>query len=162
MFFGNSDKFAIEIYHEPLEPRWVGFGRMCIHIESHTIGDINEAHCSLYHAIDRILDASNSLTNLWDERFSGHSGEEIFALIDAALYTGEPSEMYEEFEKFDFLTNTGEQFDRWKTFIYCTPDKIVNIPFQDRDLVVQTPSCSVNEFQSVSGELARWFIERIK
>ena len=156
MLFGNPANFAVEIHHEPMAPKWKGFGRMCVWIQGLMIGDPNEVHCSLFHAVKRITEIAVRLSEQWDERFTGHTAEEIFAWIDAILYSGEIAAS-DTVNKFDFLTNTGEQFDDFKSFIYCTPDGLVCIPFQGRDAIVRTPSCKQSEFRAVASELEQWF-----
>ena len=89
MLFGDPSDFAVEIYHEPSSAEWRGFGRMCIHIQSKTIGNVDEQDCSLFHAVERIVEAAQKLPSLWDVRFTQHTDEEIFSWLDALLYSGE-------------------------------------------------------------------------
>src|SRR5687767_15318563 len=114
MLFGDPNSFAVEIHHEPGAPKWKGFGRMCLHMQGVTIGNPLEAHCSLFHAVDRIAEVATNLAEQWDERFTERTGEEIFAWLDAILYSGEIEASEDEVDRFDFLTNTGEQFDGFK------------------------------------------------
>ena len=157
MVFGNPKSFAIEIYHEPAGPEWKGFGRMCLHVEGITIGDPLQDHCSLFHAVERIEKVATDLATLWDRRFAGHTGQEILAWLDAILYSGEIELNEGEVDRFDFLTNTGEQFDRFKTFIYCTPDDVLCVPFRGPDDVVWTPTCTGIELRAVAAQLGQWF-----
>lgn len=157
MVFGNPNSFAVEVHHEPSAPEWKGFGRMCLHVQGVTIGDPLEADCSLFHAVERIAEVATDLAKLWDERFTGHTGQEVFAWLDAILYSGEIETSEDGLAKFDFLTNTGEQFDGFKSFIYCTPDDVVCVPFQGRDDVVRTPTCTGTELREAAAQLGKWF-----
>lgn len=122
MHFGDPTEFAIEAFHEPAGPDWAGFGRMCLYAEGIPLGDLSEEHCSLFQAADRFRELGNTVESLWDDSFAGLSDAQIFALLDDALYIGnEPR--WERYGKFDFLTNTGEQFDGFKTFIVCSTDR---------------------------------------
>lgn len=157
MVFGDPNSFAVEVHHEPMVPSWKGFGRMCLHMQGVTIGNPLEADCSLFHAVERIAEVATDLTELWDGRFAEHTGEEIFAWLDAILYSGEIEASKDEVARFDFLTNTGEQFDGFKTFIYCTPDDAVCVLFRDRDDIVRTATCTGIEFRAVAAQLEQWF-----
>jgi hypothetical protein len=161
MIFGDPTSFAIEIHHEPSAPRWKGFGRMCLHMQGVTIGNPLEAHCSLFHAAERIAEVATHLAEQWDERFAGRSGEEIFAWLDAILYSGKIEASENDVARFDFLTNTGEQFDGFKTFIYCTPDDTVCVLFRSRDDSVRTATCTGTEFRAVVAQLEQWFRTQI-
>lgn len=157
MLFGDPLDFAIEIYHEPTSPKWLGFGRMRIIVQGRNIGIIEEEHCSLFHAVNRIIEVAKSLSTLWDPRFSEHTNEEIYYWLDAILYSGEISGTHEKnIDRFDFLTNTGEQFDDSKTFVISTPEHEVRILyFQDKQF--GSASCKASTFISAAENLEIWF-----
>ncbi len=67
-----------------------------------TIGNPDEPHCSLFHAVERIIAVAAQMPEQWDERFAGHTAEEIFAWIDAVLYSGDISANC-PVSKFDFF-----------------------------------------------------------
>ena len=157
MIFGNPATFAVEIYHEPHGPGSKGFGRMCLHLQGLVLGRSDEQNCSLFHAVARITEISAGLSSQWDERFAGHSDEEVFSWIDAVLYTGEIEGPDDELQRFDFLTNTGEQFDNYKSFVFCLPEGEVCMPFSGPDGVVRTARVRAEEFRKVASELERWF-----
>ena len=96
MLFGDPNDFAVEIYHEPSSPSWLGFGRMRIFVQGVSIGEIEEQHCSLFHAVERIIEVAENLPTLWDARFSQHTDEEIFSWLDAILFSGEISDADEK------------------------------------------------------------------
>src|SRR5687768_8992449 len=150
MIFGQPSDFAIEAYHEPSGPQWAGFGRMVIHVHGFRIGDIRENHCSLFHAVERFRKAYPSIESLWDEAFGGLSDAQIFHVIDRVRYAGEPSDCEIDYSPFDFLTNTGEQFDDAKTFIVCRPGGLVHILYQLRDGTVGSAFCSASSFRKVA------------
>ena len=156
MRFGDPQDFAIEAYHEPASPEWAGFGRMCIHVQGARVGDEREEHCSLFHAVDRFRDLSRSIDGLWDTGFAGLSDAEIFGLLDDALYISSESR-WDRFGKFDFLTNTGEQFDGFKTFIVCFPDRHVHILCQSRDDTFGFGVCRTATFRDVAESFVIWF-----
>ena len=158
MLFGDQSDFAVEIFHEPSSAEWKGFGRMCIHVQGTVIGRINEEHCSLFHAVARISEAAQVLPSLWDEKFSQHSDEEIFSWLDAVLYSGEV-QGEQGLNRFDFLTNTGEQFDDSKTFILRSPDGVVRVLYF-KDQRFGSASCRETTFVSVAARLSQWFKEQ--
>jgi hypothetical protein len=162
MTFGQPSDFAIEAYHEPSGPQWAGFGRMAIDVQGVRLGDIRENHCSLFHAVDCFRQAFAVIERLWDESFASLSDAEIFGLIDHALYIGEPTGSGPAYSRFDFLTNTGEQFDDAKTFIICRPEGRVHILYQLRDGTFGAASCSVSSFREVAESFVRWFDEQVR
>jgi len=162
MIFGHPSEFAIEAYHEPSGPQWGGFGRMALDIQGVRLGDIRETHCSLFHATNRFRELYPTIESLWDESFIGLSDAEIFGLIDRAIYTGEPVEGAPGYRCFDFLTNTGEQFDDVKSFIFCRPDGRVHILYQLRDGTAGSASCLAALFRNVAEAFVRWFEEQVR
>ncbi len=161
MTFGQPTDFAIEAYHEPYGPEYGGFGRMCIHIQGVQLGDIRENHYSLFDATDQFRQRYPSIETFWDESFAGLTDAEIFAALDHALYIGEESG-WERYGRFDFLTNSGEQFDDSKTFIICRPEGRVHILYQLRDDTLGSGSCSAQTFRSVAEAYVPWFDEQVR
>ena len=177
MIFGNPNTFAIEVYHEPSGPRWAGFGRMCIHIEGNAVGDIRDNHCSLYHATSRFRElagfplsqwetkeqifARQSIDSLWHDSFNGISEAKIFDLIDRALYVGDWDDSNPAYRNFDFLTNTGEMFDRTKTFIYLRPDGNVRFLCRMNDDSKIFAGCGLHKFQTAAKSYVSWFAKQI-
>ena len=143
MIFGQSAEFSIEAYHEPSGPEYAGFGRISIEVQGVRLGDILENHCSLFHVVDRFRELIVSIAIQWDERFTGLSDLGIFKFHDQALYLGEESR-WESYGKFNFLTNAGESFDGFKTFIVCRPDEQVQILCQSRNGVFCSMCCHMD------------------
>jgi hypothetical protein len=135
---------------------------MAIDIQGVRLGDIRENHCSLFHAADRFRQLYPIIVTLWEESFTGLSDAEIFSIIDHARYTGEPIEGGPDYTPFDFLTNTGEQFDDAKTFIVCRPDGRAHILYQLRDGTLGSVSCPVDSFRHVAESFVRWFDDQVR
>lgn len=170
MTFGNPEDFAIEAYHEPAGPQWGGFGRFCIHVQGTRLGNIRDNHCSLFDATNCFREliglpmrpeGRHTIETLWDDSFTGLSDIEVFALVDHALFTGNPSDDLPEYAPFNFLTNTGEMFNGTKTFIACSPDGSVHILYQLRDDTLGSGTCSVETFRMVADAYVRWFDEQV-
>ncbi|MDZ4401712.1 hypothetical protein [Prosthecobacter sp.] len=161
MTFGQPTDFSIEVYHEPSGPEWGGFGRMAIVVQGVELGDIRENHCSLFHAADRLRELPPIIGNFWDESFDGLSDAEIFAVVDQALYGSDDSNA-ERYRRFDFLTNTGEQFDDSKTFIVCRPDGRVHILYQLRDDTSGSACCLAQTFRQAAESFVCWFDEQVR
>jgi hypothetical protein len=159
MIIGDTNNFAVEIYHESVSAEWLGFGRMCIYVQGAKIGNIEEQHCSLFHAVDRITEVAEAIHSISDERFTQHTDEEIFAWLDAILYSGDISVKDEDMHRFNFLTNTGEQFNDSKSFIVCfSQSSLVKIIYKDFDKdTIGSVSCSIDAYQAVSADLRQWF-----
>lgn len=161
MTFGQPSDFAIETYHEPSGPKWAGFGRVSVDIQDVRLGKINEKHCSLFHFADRLRDLHPTIAALWDEAFNGLSDAEIFSVLDEALYQAGTG-MWARYGRFDFLTNAGEQFDGFKTFIICRPAERVTILYQLPDDELGSASCSAHAFKHVSASFVLWFDEQVR
>lgn len=167
MTFGDSKEFAIEVYHEPLGPRWNGFGRMALHVAGVTFGNLQECHCGLADAAERLRAVWQSLHEKWDASFSGHSDEDIFALIDRELYVdyGQTeaaiSDGRQRYGRFDFLTNAGEQFDDVKTFIYVDQRELVHILYAHDARTPSAVVCSVGSFRSATADFLHWYSREV-
>ena len=168
MIFGDPKDFAIEVFHEPLGPTWIGFGRMALHVQSVVLGDIQADHCGLADAVERLRELTVKVHERWDPSFSGHSDEEIFALIDRELYVdyGQTDVTVEDglrrYGRFDFLTNAGEQFDDVKTFIYVEPRGTVHILYQTEPTNSRAVTCSIDSFRSASLSFLDWFDREVR
>jgi len=161
MIFGNPTEFAIEVYHEPSGPNWGGYGRMAVELGNMRLGDIRENHCSLFHATNRLRELLHVIETLWDDSFAGLSHIEIFNLLNNTLYLGEPDSV-EAHSRFDFLTNTGEMFDNYKSFIVCSPECSVHVLYQKPSDEIGAASCSVQTFSLVADSYVSWFDEQIR
>jgi hypothetical protein len=160
MRFGDPTEFAIDAFHEPAGPEWAGFGRMCIYVESVALGDLSDKHCSLFHVVERFREISTSAEALWDDSFTGLSDPQVFAVLDDALFIGSEPQ-WERYGRFDFLTNTGEQFDGFKTFIVCSPARQVHVLWQSRDGSFGSGVCSSAAFRGVAEAFVVWFDEQV-
>ena len=163
MIFGEPTEFSIEAYHEPYGPQWAGCGRMAIDVGGARLGNIRENHCSLFAAVDCLRKLSPTIEELWDKSFTGLSDAEIFAVVDQALYLGDnDTSDLTDYARFDFLTNTGEQFDDSKTFIVCRPDGRVHVLYQLRDDTIGSASCRVTSFRAVTDSFVGWFDQQVR
>src|SRR5688572_1587829 len=137
MLIGQKETFAIECYHDPL-PNKNGsvFGRMCLWLDGRAVGDINEPACMLNVTevhLQKVLDRIEALT---DPALRNLSDREAFEFLDRALYLDDARSSEQvaadanRFFKFDLLTNGGESFDRTKSFIIGSADR-VRVLFDD-------------------------------
>lgn len=157
MIFGKPASFAIEIFDEGQSPKWRGFGRMCLHLAGRPHGDVNDTHCSLWHPVERIEEVARDLSSLWSEKFEGHTDQELFAYLDAVLYSGEIVGDARTLGVHDFLTNTSEMFDGEKSFVFCDTRQNVRVIWQDRQGLVGSVHVPRAEFEAVVEELSGWF-----
>ena len=158
MLFGNPKTFAVEIFDDGKDLKSRGFGRMCLHLGGYSHGDVSESECSLWHPVERIEEVAQVLPALWSEDFEGHTDQELFAYLDAVLYSGEISGDTELLGAYDFLTNTSESFHNEKSFVFCDPRDNVRIVWQNRNCVFRSVRVPRREFESVVRELSEWFI----
>ena len=142
MIFGSTDTFAIEAIIEPdLEAPSAVWGRMRIWCQGVSIGDISTSCCALYPSYLGFRDLLGALPSLWCPAFTKLSDIQLWNRLDGLLYGYHGDEPVEDersleqleqdhqnYRKFDFLTNWGEQFDQGgKSFIVCTPAQQVRI-----------------------------------
>ncbi len=162
MLFGHKDNFAIEAMTEPnLTPPSAVWGRMRIWCQGVSIGDYSESCCALYPAYTHFKNITSTLPNLWRQDFDNLDEITLWNKVDGALYghhgdielsdnrtLKECQDDADNFEKFNFLTNWGEQFDRsGKSFIFCPDKKTVTIlhcqPPKNHVISLQAPAQSV-------------------
>lgn len=95
-------------------------------------------------------------------RFRDKNDVEIFSWLDAHLYSGALRPPTASLQQFDFLTNTGEQFDAHKSFIYCAPGGQVHILFDDRAGHIHGARCDVTVFVAQIERLHGWFVDEVR
>ena len=163
MIFGHQSRFAIEAYSErlPTSPAGV-WGRSCIHVCGHVIGDIHEPHCQLDQFADAIVQAISQLDHDPEWRFAVLDDSEVFEFLDQRLYRDdgqsidEMSDDWKHFGRFCFLTNVGEQFDGWKTFMFTRSDDSVRLLSRDRVGKVASYSVEKSDLRSASSGFLEW------
>jgi hypothetical protein len=162
MLFGDPQEFAIEAYHEPAGNRWLGHGRVAIHIAGAVLGDLGDEHCSLLPLVVRLRDLISRIRTVWDASFDGYSDAGIFALIDRELYSdygqsdAQIAASLDRYGRFDFLTHDGESFHDVKAFIYTHPTGAVHIAYQ-REGIFGSGICSVDSFVAAARFFLDWF-----
>lgn len=142
MLFGIQEAFAIEAMLEPnLEPPSAVWGRMQVWCEGVSLGDFSEEYCPLYPSYLGFRSLEKSLPDLWEPEFNGLSDIELWNRLDDLLYDyhdlGELDDNrpvaqgqvpWERYNRYNFLTNWGEPFDRnGKSFIVCPPPATVRV-----------------------------------
>jgi len=134
---------------------------MCLHTSNKTIGDIFENHCSLHDAIARITTSASNIDSLWHDEFQGKDDQEIFKILDEYLYIGDHA-LWPCYGHFDFLTNSGEQFDDTKTFLYRSPltDQL-HLLYQCSSEPPASSSFPTNSFLESANGLKHWFQHEI-
>lgn len=131
MRIGDPTSFALTCVHEPIENDrgWV-FGRMCIQAGAVVLGDFDEPACMLNVTSSHLSSVLRRLPSLDEPSFYALNDEELFRLLDRALYEDDDRTNEEvnadasKYFKFDFLTNGGESFDRSKSFVACAGEKV--------------------------------------
>jgi hypothetical protein len=168
MIFGNKDVYAIEVYHEPLDnDTFYMTGRMCIFLHGLRYGDIDDPACVLYVPYIQLLDKVKKIEEIRCN-FNMKTDADIFEFLDVKLYMADDDVTYEqilidleEYGKFDFLTGSGEMFDRTKSFIYCDNLEIIHILYQihnDND-IIRFSKISKEVFLNVSRQFINWYEE---
>ena len=135
--FGDPADFAIEAGVEPdlVVPSAV-WGHMRVWCAGQPLGNIGDAHCALYTSYMAFKWTADHLDDLWDEALGDLSDREAWDLLDGMLYgrdgrdgrsLREVGRDAERYGKFNFLTNWGEQFDGYKSFLFRPPGRPVRV-----------------------------------
>ena len=154
------------------------WGRMCLWVENHAIGDFDEPHCGLDSALSGLDEACKELSTLWCDEFNGLSCRQIWNYLDGRLYGfhGNEEIIYDELYednlsnnfdacyKFNFLTNWGEMFDRnGKSFLLNPPGttnlKILN--FFSKTNEVKPFVCSETGFRKAVKDFSIWYEKQV-
>jgi hypothetical protein len=139
--FGDPADFAIEAGVEPhlVAPSSV-WGHMRVWCGGHTLGNIEDRHCALYPSYLEFGWMGTHLEDLWDDELGGLDDQAAWNFLDGTLYGYhggveiEDNRSLEEvrrdaqrFGKFNFLANWGEQFDGYKSFVVCPPNRPLRV-----------------------------------
>lgn len=143
MLFGNRNDFAIEAGVEPeLQPPSAVWGHMCVWCRGHALGRLEERGCALYHSRCSFEWVTAHLDELWTPELAAFDDDGKWNFLHGLLYgyhgeidlgehdrrTGaEIRADSAEYSRFDFLTNWGEQFDGFQSFIFRPPGGQVHI-----------------------------------
>lgn len=163
MIFGEPAAFAIEAFHEPAETRFLGFGRMCIHIQGLALGDISEEHCSLYHSVEDLKHLAAHTASLWHPNFDGLTDIEIFQFLARALfdYHGQSDEdideAYRQYGRFSVLTNSGEHFDGFNIFVVCRYNSHTHFLFRLPNGTIGSRFCLTQQMVGSIEQFQGWF-----
>jgi hypothetical protein len=177
MRFGDISDFAIEAEVEPdISPPSSVWGRMCIWCRGEPLGNLSEPYCGLGAAAYEFRWLRCHLTDLWDECLEGLDDRDANDFLDGLLYgyrggveiedertSEEMNRDATRFSKFNFLTNWGEQFDGYKSFILCPPAQPVRIlsrhlPDRMNGVAVVTREGLLSAVE----DFLRWFDEQEK
>lgn len=174
MIFGNTNDFAIEAMVEPdLLPPSRPWGRLCVWVAGHQIGDYEDPHCGLGGPCAHFNETCEELNDLWEDEFANMTDAELWNFLDGLLYgyhgnveLDDDQKSMEEilqdssrYWKFNFLTNWGEMFDRGgKSFILKQPDgmlKVLNFDYGKN--LVNSYVCSEISFRLAVRGFAAWY-----
>jgi hypothetical protein len=170
--FGDRADFAIEAGVEPdLHTAATVWGHMCVWCRGVALGDINNRYCGLYHSYDACAWLTANLGGLWADELGGLDDIAAWNLLDGLLYgyhgdVEVPNDRrLEECRRnalqwggFNFVTNWGEQFDGYKSFLVRPPGDSARV--LSRRLPEQLGrgvSVSRRCFVDASAGFVRWF-----
>jgi hypothetical protein len=144
---------------------------MCVWCGGVPLGDLNERYCGLFHAYSELTWLADNLQGLWAQELDGLDDVAAWNFLDGLLF-GHHGDVpvaddrsIEECQRdskrwgcFSFLTNWGEQFDGYKSFILCPPGEYARILSRS----VTPPSVSGfsitrTGFKLATAGFAKWF-----
>ena len=168
MLFGRKDRFAIEATLVSDRSPHEAWGSSCIYAGGVRIGDLAELHCGLAPFASMLLEASRSIAELRSERFSDLSDAEVYAFLSKALFTDDGRSIeemqrdWDRFGRFNFLTNVGEQFDGWRTFIFSRDVGSLTILASEGDGPPTSFQIHASEFIAAVAEFRAWFDTQVE
>lgn len=129
---------------------------MCLRFGDDVLGDIDEPACMLDVTARAVELALERLAGHDEPEFSALTNEQLWDRIDSALYRDDDRTFAQvaadatRYCRFDFLTNGGESFDRFRSF-FVAGDDDVRILFE-------------NDGQPVTGKRVerRMFVETLE
>ena len=170
--FGDQADFAIEAGIEPDRhtPTTV-WGHMCVWCRGVALGNLDERYCGLYHAYSKFSWLANDLDALWADELAGLDDLAAWNFLDGLLYgyhgdvevldertLEELSSDATRWGRFDFLTNWGEQFDGYKSFLLCPPGDSARVLSRRLPIAMgRGVSLSRQKVVEAAEGFARWF-----
>ncbi len=138
--FGDKADFAIEAGVEPDSHTHDLWGYMCVWCCGVPLGDLEERYCGLGFAYRQFVGLAERLDSLWAPELEGLDDVAAWNFLDGLLYgyygdveladTRTLAELRRDaarWGRFDFLTNWGEQFDEYKSFLLCPPGEVARV-----------------------------------
>ena len=162
MLFGDPSKFAIEVAAEADSalPAFVGkslAGRFRLYLAGESIGRFEEPCCVLAPIADHFVQMCVAVSFLWHSSFNGLSDEQLFELLDGALFLGEINVFPEQFHRMSFLTNVSECLDGLKGFLVSPEPGLLKalVRVQATQKLVSA-QFSVHELCSAASGFEKW------
>jgi hypothetical protein len=170
--FGDRADFAIEAGVEPdrhtTSTLW---GHMCVWCRGIPLGKLDDPYCGLYHAYSEFAWLADNLGSLWADELAGLDDVAAWNFLDGLLYgyhgdveladartLDECHRDAVRWGRFNFLTNWGEQFDGYKSFLLCPPGESARILCRRLPAHMgRGVSVSRRGFTVAAAGFARWF-----
>ena len=147
---------------------------MCVWCGGVALGDVGDRYCALYPASCHFRWLAEHLNELWDEQLFGLDDVAAWNFLDGLLYGYHGDEEVKDtrtleqlqsdgrqWNKYNFLTNWGEQFDGYKSFILCPPQGQVRILSRWLPAKMgRSITVSRKAVLAASQDFARWFAEQ--
>jgi hypothetical protein len=181
VIFGDRADFAIEAGVEPdLVPPSAVWGHMCVWCSGTSLGNIDDHYCHLGVGRNDFHWLAEHLDERWDETLSGMSDIEQWSLLRGNLYglqgggisvpklvlspdDVETDRNWQRYNKLEFLTNWGEQFDGYPAFLLAPPGESCRVLFQRPDGgTVQSVLVSRSAVIAASRDFVAWLDDRAK
>jgi len=144
---------------------------MCVWCRGVSLGKLHERYCGLGYAVERFAWLADNLSSLWADELDGLDDIAAWNFLDGLLYgyhgdielasTRTLAELRRDavvWRRFDFLTNWGEQFDGYKSFLLCPPGDDARVLSRQLSAHMgRGVSVSKRALVMASAEFVRWF-----
>ncbi len=170
--FGDPTDFAIEAGVESdRHTAATVWGHMRVWCRGVALGNLDDRYCGLYQAYSEFVRLTANLDSLWADELTGLDDVSAWNFLDGMLYGyhGDielaDERTLEECERdaarwgpFNFLTNWGEQFDGYKSFLLCPPGDLARVLSRR---LPEHMGCGVSVAQrgivEATADFAQWF-----
>lgn len=181
MLFGRRDDFAIEAGIDKCSSMSMTvWGHMCIWCRGAALGDLDDSLCAIGIARDRFRTLLSPVRGqlridcLWADEFAELDANAVLNFLDRMLFGNDDDgywgldrtmvQLHRDLDTwgdFNFLTNWGEQFDGYKSFILRPPGDSVRVLSRHLPASMgRAVDVSRDTFVAAVEAFCQWFDER--
>jgi hypothetical protein len=167
MLFGDPDDFAIEAEPDTKPTSTFVWGHMRLWCCGKAFGNFHEADCDLSDPQGTMSHLANHLDAIASPFLAGLDDQAAWDFLDRALFldVGQSAEEVEldadAWSRHNFLTNAGEAFDGYKSFVYRLDRDTLRILFRRSDEALIGCTVTSTGYVAAVRQFERWCNEII-
>jgi hypothetical protein len=162
MIFGDPADFAIEAEPDTMPTSSIVWGHMRVWCCGKAFGNFHESDCGLSGAQVRLSELANALGALTSPLLAGLDDQSAWDFLDGALYLDEDRSDEEvqldadAWSRHNFLTNSSEAFDGFKSFIYMRDRETLRILVRRSDEILGAHTVTAAGFVTAANQFEQW------